>query len=200
MAEWLLLIYTLPAQPTRLRAAVWRDLKRVGASYLHDGVAILPATPEAECFFEQMTGRIRHQFGGKALLARRPAFDAADDNALIATFQEERAHEYRALLASCYTLLEGVVAQAEAGHFDVTDLERFHAELEHLRRQADQLRGRDYFRSPVASEVGLAMERAGRAVAGFALDVASGGRAAAATEIARLRPREPRPAEGGPDA
>ena len=188
MAEWLLLIYTLPAQPTRLRAAVWRELKRVGASYLHDGVAILPATPDTVCLFEQMTARIRHQFGGKALLARHPAFDADDDAGLVAAFQAERAQEYRALLASCFALLEGVVAQAEAGNFAVAELERFHAELEHLRRLADQIRARDYFTSPAATEAGIALERAGRAVAGFAADVAGGG----GTDGLRT--------EGGPDA
>src|SRR5438309_7457883 len=46
--EWLLLIYTLPSQPSRKRAYVWRELKKVGAVYLRDGVAILPRRPDLE--------------------------------------------------------------------------------------------------------------------------------------------------------
>ena len=37
--SWLLLIYTVPSQPSRKRAAVWRDVKKAGAVYLRDGRA-----------------------------------------------------------------------------------------------------------------------------------------------------------------
>ena len=33
-AGWLILIYRVPSEPTRLRAAVWRRLKELGAIYL----------------------------------------------------------------------------------------------------------------------------------------------------------------------
>jgi len=32
--RWLLLVYRVPSEPTRLRAAVWRRLKSLGAVYL----------------------------------------------------------------------------------------------------------------------------------------------------------------------
>ena len=44
--DWLLLIYTVPAEPTRKRAFIWRELKKVGAPYLRDGVCILPERPD----------------------------------------------------------------------------------------------------------------------------------------------------------
>src|SRR5215203_6083390 len=39
---WFVLVYKLPAEPTRLRASVWRKLKAAGAVYLQNGVAALP--------------------------------------------------------------------------------------------------------------------------------------------------------------
>src|SRR5262249_30714465 len=41
-AGWLLLIYRVPPEPTRLRAAVWRRIKSLGAIYLQNSVAALP--------------------------------------------------------------------------------------------------------------------------------------------------------------
>ena len=38
-ARWLVLIYTLPAEPTRKRAFVWRELKKLGAVYLREQAA-----------------------------------------------------------------------------------------------------------------------------------------------------------------
>ncbi|MDQ1548465.1 MAG: hypothetical protein QOD27_123, partial [Microbacteriaceae bacterium] len=38
-AEWLVLIYKIPPEPTRLRAGAWRRLKSLGAIYLQNSVA-----------------------------------------------------------------------------------------------------------------------------------------------------------------
>ncbi|MDT5002323.1 MAG: hypothetical protein QOK12_4428, partial [Mycobacterium sp.] len=45
---WLLLVYRIPSDPTRLRAAVWRRLKSLGAVYLQNSAAALPASDSAE--------------------------------------------------------------------------------------------------------------------------------------------------------
>src|SRR6516164_5540576 len=45
---WLLLIYRVPPEPTRLRSTVWRRIKSLGAIYLQNSVAALPASPTAE--------------------------------------------------------------------------------------------------------------------------------------------------------
>lgn len=42
---WVLLIYTMPREPTAPRVAVWRKLKKLGALRLHDAAWVLPATP-----------------------------------------------------------------------------------------------------------------------------------------------------------
>src|ERR1044071_3287688 len=44
--EWILLIYRIPAQPTRLRLWIWRKLQRMGALYLQNAACILPARPD----------------------------------------------------------------------------------------------------------------------------------------------------------
>ena len=36
---WLLLVYRVPPEPSRLRAAVWRRLKSLGAIYLQNSAA-----------------------------------------------------------------------------------------------------------------------------------------------------------------
>lgn len=46
--RWLVLVYKIPAEPTRLRAGVWRKIKNLGAVYLQNAVAALPYSPGAE--------------------------------------------------------------------------------------------------------------------------------------------------------
>ncbi|MGH8918302.1 MAG: Chromate resistance protein ChrB, partial [Actinomycetes bacterium] len=47
-AGWLVLIYRVPPEPTRLRSTVWRRIKSLGAIYLQNSAAALPAGPGAE--------------------------------------------------------------------------------------------------------------------------------------------------------
>ena len=46
-AGWLLLVYRMPSEPTRLRATVWRRIKSLGAIYLQNSAAALPASVTA---------------------------------------------------------------------------------------------------------------------------------------------------------
>jgi len=46
--EWLILIYKVPTEPSRLRVSVWRRLKGLGAIYLQSSAAALPAGASAE--------------------------------------------------------------------------------------------------------------------------------------------------------
>jgi len=72
---WLLLIYTVPAEPSRKRAFVWRKIKRVGAVYLRDGVCVLPQTPAAESALSAIAQRILG-FEGRATVVRDAQLEA----------------------------------------------------------------------------------------------------------------------------
>jgi hypothetical protein len=42
---WVLLMYTVPREPSAPRVALWRKLKKLGAVLAHDAVWVLPETP-----------------------------------------------------------------------------------------------------------------------------------------------------------
>src|SRR5206468_4312943 len=71
---WALLIYTVPADPSRKRAYVWRELKKVGAVYLRDGVCVLPQREEAVRALTDLVVKV-HEFGGRATLIQHAALD-----------------------------------------------------------------------------------------------------------------------------
>src|ERR1700680_960102 len=73
---WLLLIYTVPAEPSRKRAAIWRDIKKVGAIYLRDGVCALPERPETIEAMRAIAARVV-EFEGQATLVEAARLDPA---------------------------------------------------------------------------------------------------------------------------
>ena len=64
---WLLLIYRVPPEPSRLRSAVWRRLKSLGAIYLQNSAAALPAGLGAERALRKLRSEIL-DMGGTAVL------------------------------------------------------------------------------------------------------------------------------------
>src|SRR5919197_4896870 len=71
---WLLLIYTVPAQPSRKRAFVWRELKKAGAVYLRDGVCVLPERQDTLAAFQAIAAKVE-EFGGEAILIQAARLD-----------------------------------------------------------------------------------------------------------------------------
>src|SRR4051794_41920843 len=67
--RWLLLVYRIPAEPTRLRATVWRRLKSLGAVYLQSSAAALPARDGAERALRKLRREILDMDGSAVLLS-----------------------------------------------------------------------------------------------------------------------------------
>ena len=66
---WLLLIYRVPSEPTRLRATVWRRIKSMGAIYLQNSAAALPASVTAERALRKLRSEILDMSGTAVLLS-----------------------------------------------------------------------------------------------------------------------------------
>src|SRR4030081_2744377 len=90
---WLLLIYTVPTEPSRKRAAIWRDIKRIGAVYLRDGVCALPERPETTVAMRAIAARV-DEFEGQATLVESARLRAARAGWIVDQARTARAAEY----------------------------------------------------------------------------------------------------------
>jgi hypothetical protein len=150
--DWILLIYTLPSQPSRKRAYVWRELKRLGAIYLRDGVALAPRRPDIERRLQEVAERVE-EYEGEADLVVSPNFGPSREEQLIARFQDERSSEYRELHHACVRFLRDVLHEVDAEDFGFPDVDALESELGRLERWRNQIEERDYFRAPEAEKV-----------------------------------------------
>jgi hypothetical protein len=178
--DWLLLIYTLPSQPSRKRAYVWRELKRLGALYLRDGVAILPTKPELRERLEAIVVRVEEYEGTADLAVTR--FTTDRDAALIERFREERLAEYRELHHACVRFLRDVLHEVDSEDFGFPDVENLEGELARLHRWHEQIAARDYFGAPGRERVLDILDKCDRAFEHFSSEAATEERAAKPTE------------------
>src|SRR4051794_11032036 len=110
---WILLVYTVPSLPTRKRALVWRELKKIGAVYLRDGVAVLLEQPEALDAFHSLAARIE-AMSGHATVVTNVAIATDTADSLIAEAREARAAEYEEIAREATAFLDHL--QREAPH------------------------------------------------------------------------------------
>src|ERR1700692_3759790 len=87
----LLLISRVPPEPTRLRSTVWRRIKSLGAIYLQNSVAALPASPANERSFRKLRREITDMSGTAMLISAAVIAGEAD---VRAAFQAARNDEY----------------------------------------------------------------------------------------------------------
>lgn len=142
---WLLLIYRIPSEPTRLRAAVWRRLKGLGAIYLQNSAAALPAGPANERALRKLHHDIIEMSGTASLLSCAVLVGERD---VVAAFQAARDDEYEEIVDKCQDFLGQVAKEYRADHFTFAELEENEEDLTKLRNWLAKVTDRDVFGAP----------------------------------------------------
>jgi DNA-binding transcriptional regulator PaaX len=165
---WLLLIYRIPSEPTRLRAAVWRRLKGLGAIYLQNSAAALPASPAAE----RALRKLRHEIGemsGTAVLMSCVAL--VGEAEVRASFQAARDDEYEEIVDKCQDFLAQLDKEYQAKHFTYAELEENEEDLVKLRNWFAKITDRDIFGAPGRAATAAALAECERALEEYAARV-----------------------------
>ena len=151
---WLLLIYRIPSEPTRLRATVWRRLKALGAVYLQSSAAALPASESAERSLRMLRRDILDMNGTAVLLSCSALVGGQD---VIDLFQAARDSEYEEILDKCEDFHAGLEKEYAANHFTYGELEENEVELVKLQNWYAKVQGRDVYGAPAASATAEAL-------------------------------------------
>jgi hypothetical protein len=167
-AKWLLLVYRVPPEPTRLRAAVWRRLKSLGAVYLQNSAAVLPATESGEHAMRRLRREIL-EMQGSAVLLSCDALAGAQD--VLALFQAARNSEYDEILDKCRDFHIGLEKEYTAEHFTYGELEENEVDLVKLRNWYAKVVARDLFGAPARVTAQEALDGCEQALEAYAARV-----------------------------
>jgi len=140
--RWLLLIYRVPSEPTRLRATVWRRIKSLGAIYLQNSAAALPASVAAERSLRKLRSEILDMSGTAVLMSCEVL---AGEAGVLTAFQAARDDEYEEIVDKCADFIAGVNKEYDENHFSYAELEENEVDLVKLRTWLARVRERDVF-------------------------------------------------------
>ncbi len=162
---WLVLVYRVPSEPSRLRATVWRRLKGHGAIYLQNSVAALPDSPAAERAMRGLRAEIG-ELGGTAQLLRSTVLVGAAD--ISESYNSVRDDEYDEIVDKCGDFLAEIANETAAEHFTFAELEENDEDLTKLRRWLEKIAARDALLAPGAGAAQTALAACVRALEAFA--------------------------------
>lgn len=165
---WLLLIYRVPSEPSRLRSAVWRRIKSLGAIYLQNSAAALPAGVGAERALRKLRSEIL-DMGGTAVLMTCTVLAGAAE--VSAAFQAARNDEYEEIVNRCEDFLAQVQKEHVAEHFTYAELEENEVNLVKLQNWFARVRQRDVFGAEGRAPAEAALVTCGQALEGYAARV-----------------------------
>lgn len=155
--RWLVLVLKIPAEPSRHRVAVWRELRRIGALSLGQGVWAVPDVPvfaDGTARALELTGKA----GGQALTLNATGRGPEDAARFRALFTAARSADWVEFLADCGKFEEEIAKEIRIGKFTLAELEEEEQSLERLRRWHRDLTARDVFGAPEAPEAAVRLK------------------------------------------
>jgi Protein ChrB, N-terminal len=163
-AEWQLVSITTGSDAT-LRVYVWRQLRRLGALYLHKSVCLLPNRPEVRAALQPILLRVQAQGGTVRNLTIR--VDGSDHYTLVAEQRHERDEEYREILERVPAFLSEISMETARGRTTYAEVEESEADLERFEKWLAAITARDYFQAASGSTARAAVQHCRDALAAF---------------------------------
>jgi DNA topoisomerase IB len=143
---------------------VWREVKRLGALYLHDGVAVLPDTAATRAGFERLAERIE-ALDGQATLIWEARISSPTAAALLDELARARRAEYAEVETALAALDEHVGREALHRHFSRQELVGLAKDLSRLERWLEQVAARDYLGDSDGTQAAAALVKCRAALA-----------------------------------
>jgi len=165
-AEWLLLNFTLPKDPSRVRVSVWRKLKKSGAVNIGQALWLLPARPEHVEIFEAIAAEVSRN-NGEVYIFQAQVINQSSPEELSAVFNRARDEEYRELLEKCADFSREIAKETDRENFTFAEVEENEYEYDKLAAWYQKIADRDFFAAPLKGSSEAELNKCRQLLAAF---------------------------------
>lgn len=156
--SWLMVLYDVPSQPSRLKVRVWREFKSIGALYPQLSICLIPDNSnnqERLAKIEDMIGK-----NGRVMKLQGKSITESDQNNLLSLFRIERDKQYDEILEECQEFIDEIKSNIRNKKTSQEEVEEMHEVLDGLRRWLDKVKSIDWIKRPAAAiKVGQLLEK-----------------------------------------
>lgn len=166
---WRLVVYRLPAEPSRHRVAVWRHLRKLGAVSLQQATWAVPRGTPFDQGLDRTLALVNGAGGSATVFTVSP--DDASSRLLEEQFTADREAEFAEFLAECAKFDAEIDHEISVQKFTLAELDEEEHNLDRLRRWYRDLRRRALFGAPSANAAGERLRECGTHLEAFAAQV-----------------------------
>ena len=163
--SWLLVAIVTGADAA-LRVRVWRELRKLGAVYLHSSVCLLPDQAAVADTVGTLSRRVRDN-GGKAHVLKTVLVDDVEEARIVAEQSADRNTEYGEVVERSGEFLAEIDRETQRNRATYTEVEESEADLDRFDRWLASIVARDYFHASRRQAAEEAIERCREALAAF---------------------------------
>lgn len=164
--SWLVLVLRVPAEPSRHRVAVWRELRKIGAVPLGQGAWAAPDVPGSAAGVARV-GELAARGDGELVVLQAAGRTEQDAAWLEAAFTGLRQDEWTEFIADCGKFDAEIDRELARQNLTMAELEEEEQTLDRLRRWHRDLAARDVFGAPLAAEAQQRLKHCGERLAEF---------------------------------
>lgn len=148
--KWIFFSYSLPAEPSKTRVYVWRQLKKLGAVN-HQSVWVIPHSNDRINALKKLTEEIEN-FKGSALLVAGTVLVKSQEEGITRSFIDSRNEEYKEIIEKCHDFFEEIEFEIGRRNFIFAEVEENEGELEKLKQRLKKIEKRDVVKPPLRKE------------------------------------------------
>jgi len=146
--EWLMINFTLPKEPSRVRVSAWRKLKKSGSVNIGQSMWVLPLSDEHIKVFTEISDDIL-QNNGEAYILKSTFISTGNTKNITEIFNKARDEEYKEFLGKCEDFYREIEKESERENFTFAEIEENESEYEKLEVWLKKINGRDFFTAPL---------------------------------------------------
>lgn len=145
--EWVVINYTLPREPSRIRVSIWRKLKKIGAVNIQQSMWILPQTDKNYNILNEIKEDVLQNTGEAFVM--KSSVDEDSKKIIIERFNAARDEEYNELLEKCDDFFMEIDKEIARKNFTFAETEENEEELRKLKEWYKKIEARDFFEAPL---------------------------------------------------
>ncbi len=146
--EWLMLNFTLPKEPSRVRVSVWRKLKKVGSVNIGQSMWTLPPSEDNAAVFHELSKEIL-QNNGEAFILKAEFLSTGNAERIVSFFNADRDEEYKEFLGKCEDFHHELNKETQKQNFTFAEVEENEEEYQKLDVWLNKIAIRDFFGAPL---------------------------------------------------
>ena len=145
--KWLFFSYSLPADPSKARVYVWRQLRKLGAVN-YQSVWVIPHSAERLNELKKLIEDIE-KYEGASLLITGNILIKEQEERITNAFIDSRNEEYREIIDKCEAFFKEIEYEIGRRNFIFAEVEENEEELDKLKQWLRKVEKRDVLKPPL---------------------------------------------------